>query len=284
LPFFLGTMIELKELNFSYDSTAGPRRQVFEGLNLLVPDGRYVALMGPNGSGKSTLGKLVKGLLSPTSGEVRIGGRLLRAGEISPRVGYIFSNPENQIVSSIVEEDVAFGLGNRGMDSAVMSARVEESLRRVGMAGYRTHSPHLLSGGQQQKVVIAGILAMECEVLVLDEPTSMVDLRDRQEILELFQKVHEDQGITLLHITHSFEEALQAQDLIYLEDGRISFSGPPEEFLTSARSAVASQPQIPPLFQLIQALRDRGQVIPPRVRSYEELKSFLLERGKAPHS
>lgn len=275
-------MIELKEVSFSYASSAGPRRQVFEGLNLLVRQGSYAALMGPNGSGKSTLGKLVKGLLSPSSGEVRIDGRLLSPGEVSPRVGYIFSNPENQIVSSIVEEDVAFGLGNQGMDPALMSARVEESLRMVGMSEYRTHSPHLLSGGQQQKVVIAGILAMECEALVLDEPTSMVDLRDRREILDLFQRLQVEKGITLLHITHSFEEALQAQDLIYLENGRISFYGPPEEFLATTPSAGASNLQIPPLYQLILGLREQGHPIPPGVRSYEELKSFLLGREKAP--
>jgi energy-coupling factor transport system ATP-binding protein len=277
-------MIELKEVSFCYASSAGPRRPVFEGLNLRIPRGRYAALMGPNGSGKSTLGKLVKGLLSPSAGEVRIDGRPLNPGEVSPRVGYIFSNPENQIVSSIVEEDVAFGLGNQGMDPALMSARVEESLRMVGMAEYRTQSPHLLSGGQQQKVVIAGILALECEVLVLDEPTSMVDLRDRREILDLFQRLHEDQGITLLHITHSFEEALQAEELIYLENGRVSFSGAPEKFLTLAPHGGGSDLQIPPLYQLILGLRERGHVIPPGVRSYAELKSFLLERGKAPRS
>ena len=277
-------MIELKGVSFAYASSTGPRRPVFEELNLLVRQGGYAALMGPNGSGKSTLGKLIKGLLSPSSGEVRIEGRPLSPGEVSPRVGYIFSNPENQIVSSIVEEDVAFGLGNQGMDPALMSARVEESLRMVGMAEYRTHSPHLLSGGQQQKVVIAGILAMECGVLVLDEPTSMVDLRDRREILDLFKRLHEDQGITLLHITHSFEEALQAEELIYLEDGRVSFSGPPEEFLTLPPPAGRPNLQSPPLYQLIQGLRERGHVIPPRVRSYAELKSFLLERRKAPRS
>ena len=277
-------MIELTGVSVSYASSAGPRRQVFEGLNLLIPRGGYAALMGPNGSGKSTLGKLIKGLLSPSSGEVRIGGRPLNPGDVSPRVGYIFSNPENQIVTSIVEEDVAFGLGNQGMDPALMSLRVEESLRMVGMSEYRTHSPHLLSGGQQQKVVIAGVLAMECEVLVLDEPTSMVDLRDRREILDLFQRLHEDQGITLLHITHSFEEALQAQELIYMEAGRVFFSGPPDEFLTSTPSVGASNLQIPPLYQLIQGLRERGHAIPLGVRSYAELKSFLLERGKAPRS
>jgi energy-coupling factor transporter ATP-binding protein EcfA2 len=123
---------------------------------------------------------------------------------------------------------------------------------------------------------------MECEVLVLDEPTSMVDLRDRREILDLFQRLHEDQGIALLHITHSFEEALQAEELIYLEDGRVSFYGPPEEFLTSTPSAGASNLQIPPLYQLILGLREQGHPIPPGVHSYAELKSFLLERGKAP--
>ena len=273
-------MIELKGMSFSYATSTGPRRRLFEGLNLVIPRGRYAALMGPNGSGKSTLGKLMKGLLSPSSGEVRIAGRLLNPGEVCPRVGYIFSNPENQIVSSIVEEDVAFGLGNLGMDPARMSLRVQESLRMVGMEEYRTHSAHLLSGGQQQKVVIAGILAMECEALVLDEPTSMVDLRDRREILDLFQRLHQEKGITLLHITHSYEEALQAEDLIYLEDGRVSFFGPPEEFLIPAHSGGASSFQIPPLYQLILGLRERGHVIPSGVRSYEELKNFLLEKGK----
>jgi len=241
-------------------------------------------MMGANGSGKTTLGKLVKGLLSPSSGEVRIGGHPLKPGEVSARVGYIFSNPENQIVSSIVEEDVAFGLGNQGMDPGLMSARVEESLRMVGMAEYRTHSPHLLSGGQQQRVVIAGILAMECDVLVLDEPTGMLDLRDRREILDLFQRLQAERGITLVHITHSFEEALQAQDLFYLEDGRFSYSGSPEEFLTSFPSARGSNLQIPPLYQLIVGLRQRGHRIPPGVRSCAELKSFLLAKGRDPRS
>ena len=272
-------MIELRDVSFSYPSSTGPRRQVFEGLNLRVGRGCYAAVMGANGSGKSTLGKLVKGLLAPSSGQVWIAGQSLKSDEISPRVGYIFSNPENQIVSSVVEEDVAFGPGNRGMDPTLMSRRVEESLRLVGMEEYRYHSPQLLSGGQQQKVVIAGILAMECEVLVLDEPTSMVDLRDRRGILDLFGKLHEDRGITLLHITHSFEEALRAEDLICLEGGSISFYGPPEGFLTDLRLAGCPAIQIPPLSQLIQGLRERGHDIPPAVRSYEELKDILLKMG-----
>ena len=176
----------------------------------------------------------------------------------------------------MVEEDVAFGLGNMGMDPASMSPRVEESLRLVGMEAYRYHSPHLLSGGQQQKVVIAGILAMECEVLVLDEPTSMLDLKDRREILDLFQRLQEEGGKTLLHITHSFEEALRAQDFIYLDQGRVTFYGSPEAFLTGNHLPESAQTQLPPIFRLIQGLRDRGHAIPSGIRSPEELKELLL--------
>jgi energy-coupling factor transport system ATP-binding protein len=273
-------MIELREVSFSYSPSNGPQVPVFEGLNLRIPRGGYAALMGPNGSGKSTLGKLVKGLLSPSSGQVWIAGAPLKPGEISSRVGYIFSNPENQIVSSVVEEDVAFGLGNQGMDPSLMSARVDESLRLVGMEDYRYHAPHLLSGGQQQKIVIAGILAMECEALVLDEPTSMVDQEARQEILDLFLRLHRERNITLLHITHSLEEALRAENLIYLEEGRTLFSGPPEDFLASPRFFESSSLHIPPLLRLIQGLRQRGHDLPSGISSYEELKRALLKHWK----
>ena len=271
-------MIELREVSFSYPPSRGSPKPVFEGLNLSIPQGRYVALMGPNGSGKSTLGKLIKGLLSPSAGQILIQGVPLKAGEVSDRVGYIFSNPENQIVSSVVEEDVAFGLANRGMDPVRMSFRVGESLRMVGMEAYRYHSPHLLSGGQQQKVVLAGILAMECEVLVLDEPTSMVDLRDRKEILHLFKKIQDGRSKTLLHITHALEEALRAQDLVYLDQGRIYFFGSPEEFLSGNFLPEVTSVRLPPIFQLIRGLRERGHNIPPEIHSYEELRKFLLGR------
>jgi energy-coupling factor transport system ATP-binding protein len=147
----------------------------------------------------------------------------------------------------------------------------------VGMEAYRYHAPHLLSGGQQQKVVIAGILAMECEILVLDEPTSMLDLRDREEILDLFKKIQQQGSQTLLHITHSFEEALSAQDLIYLDHGQIVYYGPPEEFMAGNYLPEIFRAQLPPIFQLIQGLRDRGHSIPPGTRTFEELKETLLK-------
>lgn len=200
----------------------------------------------------------------------------MRPGEVSPRVGYIFSNPENQIVCAVVEEDVAFGLENMGMDPAAIRQRVQESLHLVGMEKYRYHPPHLLSGGQQQKVVLAGILAMESEVLVMDEPTSMLDLQDRKEVLDLFQKIKEPGGKTLLHITHSLEEALRAQDLLYLDQGQVSFYGPVEEFFSPERMSNSALGEPPPIFRLIQGLRRLGRSIPPDVRSLEELKKFLL--------
>ena len=273
-------MIEFRQVSFSYPSYQGQPTSVFKELTFSIPPGRYTALMGPNGSGKSTLGKLVKGLLSPSSGQVFIQGVPLKPGEISPRVGYIFSNPENQIVSSVVEEDVAFGPANLGVEPSVLSARVTESLELVGMEGYRHHPPHLLSGGQQQKVVIAGVLAMECEVLVLDEPTSMLDPQDRKEILDIFRSIQEKGPRTLLHITHSFEEALMAQDFIYLDPGRIIFHGTPEEFLSVDHMPEVSGIEIPPLLQVVRGLRERGHNIPPGVRTYDPLKEFLLEGNK----
>ncbi len=270
-------MIEIREVRFAYTGRKGSARPVFEGLNLLIPSGRYVAVMGPNGTGKSTLGKLIKGLLSPSSGEVFIGGLPLKRGEVSPRVGYVFSNPENQIVASVVEEDVAFGLENRGVDPSIMALRIRDSLRMVEMEDYRFHPPHLLSGGQQQKVVLAGALAMESEILVLDEPTSMLDLQDRREILDLFAKIHKQRGSTLLHITHSFAEALRAQNLLYLDHGgKVSFYGTWNDFFSNDLSRSSRRIDFPPILKLIQELRERGHEIPHAVRALHELGEFLL--------
>ena len=280
MPFFYGPMIELRDVTFSYPSLGGQPKPVFARLSLSIPRGRYVALMGPNGSGKSTLGKLIKGLLSPSSGQILVDGRALKPGEIPSRVGYVFSNPENQIVSTVVEEDVAFGLENMGIEPSLIARRVEESLHLVEMEPYRHHSPHLLSGGQQQKVVLAGILAMESDVLVLDEPTSMLDLGQREEILNLLRKIQERGRRTVLHITHSVEEALSAQDLLVLNRGRVSFYGSVEEFFSGDGLPESEWGELPRLLRLIQGLRSRKHPIPCGVRSVEELKKFLLERQR----
>ena len=276
LALFFLLMIELRDVSFSFPSPRESSGPVLTGINLRISPGSYVSLMGPNGSGKSTLGKLIKGLLSPTTGEVLIGGIPLKPGEISARVGYIFSNPENQIISSVVEEDVAFGLENLGLEPAEIVRKVQQSLAWVGMEEYRYHAPHLLSGGQQQKVVLAGILAMGSEILVLDEPTSMLDLQGRREILNLLQKFHAQGNKTILHITHSLDEALRAGDLIFLNRGRIEFSQSVTEFLARGRWLEDYGITPPPLQQLIADLRAHGYAIPLETGSVAELKSSLL--------
>lgn len=270
-------MIEINELTFSYPSRTGTEIPVFNKFNLYIPAGRYVSLMGPNGSGKTTLGKLIKGLLSPAAGSIRIAGETLPPGEISPRVGYIFSNPENQIVCSVVEEDVAFGLENMGLDRRTIAERVERGLALVGMQNYRGAAPHHLSGGQQQKVVLAGVLAMDCEILVLDEPTSMLDLQDQEEILNLLSQIHFQEKKTILHITHSFSAALRAQDFIYLDKGEVLLYGPWADFWAKAFVDNSLELTYPPLWELLQKLGKRGWPIPAPIHSATEAKKFLLE-------
>jgi energy-coupling factor transport system ATP-binding protein len=275
-------MIELRDVYFSYPSRGEDPRWTLQAIDLRIPCGSYVALMGPNGSGKSTLGKLIKGLLSPTAGRVFIGDHPLNAEEISSQVGYIFSNPENQIISSVVEEDVAFGLENMGVAPPDIARKVQEGLAWVGMEKYRYHSPHFLSGGQQQKIVLAGILAMESEILVLDEPTSMLDLEDRREILDLLQKFHRQGKKTILHITHALEEALQAEDLIFLDRGRVTFLGSVQDFLAQDKGVEKYGLSLPPLQQLIHDLRVLGYTIPGEVNSVAALKAILSRLKQSP--
>lgn len=270
-------MIEINELTFSYPSRSGTDIPVFNKFNLYIPRGRYVSLMGPNGSGKTTLGKLVKGLISFQAGLIRIAGEPLVPGEISPRVGYIFSNPENQIVCSVVEEDVAFGLENMGLDRGAIAERVEKGLALVGMQNYRFASPHHLSGGQQQKVVLAGILAMDCEILILDEPTSMLDLQDQEEILNLLSQIHMQEQKTILHITHSFSAALRAQDFIYMDKGQILFYGPWADFWTKVFVDNSLNLTYPPLWELLRKLGEEGWTIPSFMHSTAEVREFLIK-------
>ncbi len=270
-------MIEIKDLSFAYSSRSGREVPVFKNFNLFIPRGRYVSLMGPNGSGKTTLGKLIKGLISPSAGSIQIGGEPLVPGEISWRVGYIFSNPENQIVSSVVEEDVAFGLENMGLEQKAIAERVEKGLALVGMENYRLAAPHQLSGGQQQKIVLAGVLAMDCDILVLDEPTAMLDLQDQEEILALLSQLHKQEQKTILHITHSFSAALQAQDFIYLDKGRLLFFGPWEDFWAKIFVNNSLELNYPLLWQLLQKLAARGLNLPTYFHSSAEVKKFLAD-------
>lgn len=227
-----GPLIELDGVSFSY--TVGNRQKipVFKDISLSIHKGEYVAIIGHNGSGKSTLAKHLNGILLPESGQVLVDGMDTRDREkkldIRKRVGMVFQSPDNQIVATIVEDDVAFGLENLGVPQNEMMARVDEALRAVGMEAFRERPPHFLSGGQKQRVAIAGILAMRPECLVLDEATSMLDTFGRKEILGVVRSLHA-QGMTIVTITHHMSEVAEADRVIVMEAGKVVLEGTPRE-------------------------------------------------------
>ena len=209
--------IQLTGVTYAYEDGAPAVNQV----SLEITKGEYLAVVGKNGSGKSTLAKLINGLLLPDEGEVRVFGLSTREEgrmrDIRRQVGMVFQNPDNQIVASIVEEDVAFGPENLGIPPAEIRQRVQEALRAVGMWEYRRRAPHMLSGGQKQRVAIAGILAMEPAIIVFDESTSMLDPKGREDITAIMEMLNRERGITVIHITHSMEEAMMADRVLVME-------------------------------------------------------------------
>lgn len=213
-------MIKLENVTFGYG-----KKPILQNFNLSIAEGEFVAVLGHNGSGKSTLAKLLNGILLPSE------GRVLSAGfdtqdeatlfELRKNVGMVFQNPDNQIVATIVEEDVAFGLENMGVEPEIIRARVAEALRTVEMYEFRRHAPYLLSGGQKQRVAIAGIIAMQPRCIVLDEPTAMLDPRGRDEVMRTINSLRRDMGITIVLITHYMNEAAMADRLIVMNEGAI---------------------------------------------------------------
>jgi energy-coupling factor transport system ATP-binding protein len=244
------------------------------GVSLSVPAGAFLAVVGANGSGKSTLARLLDGLLVPTAGRVLVDGLdtadPATRWEVRRRVGLVFQNPDNQIVASIVEDDVAFGPENLGMDPARIRRRVDEALEAVGMAGHRRRAPDELSGGQKQRVAIAGALAMEPRVLVLDEPTAMLDPLGRDEVLGVLQRLHRD-GLTVILITHHMEEAARAERVVVMEGGRIRADGPPAEVFSRPQPSL----DLPPAAAMARRLRAAGVPLPPGIVTVEALAAAL---------
>lgn len=224
-------MLQITDLCHSYRNEQGNTVLALDHINLKIAPGEFVAVIGKNGSGKSTLAKHFNALLLPEAGKCVVAGMDTRNPEflwdIRQTVGMVFQNPDNQIVASLVEEDVAFGPENLGLPSAEIVQRVNKALELVGMTDYRLHAPHLLSGGQKQRVAIAGVLAMNPRCLVLDEPTAMLDPVGRGEVLAAVCKLHQEQGITIILITHFMEEAIHAGRVIVMEQGQIIRDGSP---------------------------------------------------------
>ena len=223
-------IIKIENLTFAYSETEEP---VIKDLSLEIERGSFVAVLGHNGSGKSTLAKHLNAVLIPSGGKVLVNGMDTadedRIIDIRRSVGMVFQNPDNQIVASVVEDDVAFAPENLGVPSAEIRQRVDAALKAVGMYDYRLHAPHRLSGGQKQRVAIAGVLAMEPECIVLDEPTAMLDPIGRQEVLAAIEKLRRRRGMTVILITHHMDEAAKADRVVVLHKGKVTADGTPEE-------------------------------------------------------
>ena len=255
-------IIKTQDLLFRYTTEEGVAPTVLDRISLTIEPGSFVAILGHNGSGKSTLAKHFNAILLPTDGKVYVDGmdtadeeRLL---DIRRRVGMVFQNPDNQIVASVVEEDVAFAPENLGVPSPEIRQRVDEALATVGMTAYARHAPHLLSGGQKQRVAIAGVLAMEPECIVLDESTAMLDPVGRREVLSTVKRLNREKGITVVLITHHMDEAAQADRLVVMHDGRVVHDGPPSQVFQDVDSLRALGLEVPESVALMYELRKSG--------------------------
>ena len=255
-------IIKTQDLLFRYTTEEGVAPTVLDRIRLTIEPGSFVAILGHNGSGKSTLAKHFNAILLPTDGKVYVDGmdtadeeRLL---DIRRRVGMVFQNPDNQIVASVVEADVAFAPENLGVPSPEIRQRVDEALATVGMTAYARHAPHLLSGGQKQRVAIAGVLAMEPECIVPDESTAMLDPVGRREVLSTVKQLNREKGITVVLITHHMDEAAQADRLVVMHDGRVVRDGPPAQVFQDVDGLRALGLEVPESVALMYELRKSG--------------------------
>ena len=256
-------IIRIEDLHFTYP---GDSEETLRGIDLEIAAGSFVAVLGHNGSGKSTLAKLLNAILLPTSGHVYVAGvdtadeeRLL---EVRGTVGLVFQNPDNQIVANVVEDDVAFAPENLGVESSEIRRRVDDALKTVGMYEYRQHAPHLLSGGQKQRVAIAGALAMQPRVLVLDEPTAMLDPVGRREVISTVTRLCRERGMTVVLITHHMSECVQADRLIALSDGRMIADGTPREVFAQIALLRREGLTAPATVRLLYTLQQAGYDVP----------------------
>ncbi|MEE9122089.1 MAG: ATP-binding cassette domain-containing protein [Syntrophobacteria bacterium] len=265
--------IEFNKVIFSYQD--GIEEPVFSDFDLSITAGEWVAIVGPSGSGKTTLLKLMKGLLQPQVGEIRINGAVLAEGELNHLAACAFANPENQIVSPVVAEDVAFGLENMGLAPETIQIRVEEALRWVGLWQRAAHFSHHLSGGEQQRLILAGALAQQKRCLLLDDPLCMVAGRSRDEILKLLKSIHTRELCTMVHTTHLLEEALFAERLVALENGTLVFDDSPGRFLQEKELVEQLGLEVPAIADFGEMLANRGLVEPGEVVTLERLLEFL---------
>lgn len=284
-------LIEFKDVDFSYladegddsSNSSDKKVKVLENLNLTIEKGTFVAVLGHNGSGKSTIAKLTNGILFADKGQVIVDGQVVQDDDsifdIRKKVGMVFQNPDNQIVSSIVEEDVAFGVENLGIPSDECRRRVDDALKTVGMYAYREKSPSKLSGGQKQRVAVAGIIAMKPDCIVLDEPTAMLDPSGRREVIETVKKLNHEEGITIVLITHYMDEAVQADRVIVVDDGKIKMDDTPQNVFSRVDEVKSLGLDVPQSTELIHRLGlNSGETILNSDECVKFLKTMLEEK------
>ncbi|MBP5305780.1 MAG: energy-coupling factor transporter ATPase [Lachnospiraceae bacterium] len=277
-------MVQADNLSFEYirrneEGEVESISKAIDGVSMTITKGDFVAILGHNGSGKSTLAKHINALLAPTEGTLIVDGMDTsdegNIWKVRQKAGMVFQNPDNQIIASVVEEDVAFGPENIGIPTEKILKRVTESLEAVGMTKYRHHSPNKLSGGQKQRVAIAGIMAMHPDCIVLDEPTAMLDPKGRQEVIKTVRKLNKEEGITVILITHYMEEVIDADKVIVMDNGKIVMQGTPKEIFSEVEKVKGYRLDVPQVTELAYELRKEGVDIPADILSAEEFVEAL---------
>lgn len=274
-------MIKTDNLFFRYDDEKDLEKFALKDVNLHIKDGEFVVIIGHNGSGKSTLSKLLNGIYYPTKGKIMIDGldtsdeNLI--WEIRKRAGMVFQNPDNQLVATIVEEDVAFGPENLGLPSEEIRKRVDEALESVKMSAFKRKPPHHLSGGQKQRVAIAGILAMKPKCIIFDEPTAMLDPSGRKEVMQTIKHLNETEKITIVHITHFMDEAVDADRIIVMDDGKIVLEGTPKQVFSQVEALKKIGLDVPQVTLLSYELQALGYDVTSENLTVDELVNNLCQ-------
>jgi energy-coupling factor transport system ATP-binding protein len=276
----VNNMVEAVNLSHYYDDREDSvKTYSLNGVDLTVSAGEFVVVLGHNGSGKSTLAKHMNALLLPTGGKIYIDGidatDIENTWEVRKRAGMVFQNPDNQMVATIVEEDVAFGPENLGVDPKEIRKRVDDSLKEVNMYDFRRHEPHLLSGGQKQRVAIAGILAMRPKCIILDEPTAMLDPSGRKEVMKTVQKLRKDFGITIIHITHFMEEAVQGDRIVVMEEGKVIIDDIPRNVFSNVELLKSIGLDVPQVTELAHELIKAGIPLEEGILNIEEMMEAI---------
>ncbi|MBR6683136.1 MAG: energy-coupling factor transporter ATPase [Firmicutes bacterium] len=279
-------MLRSEKLEFTYtieeeDGTVAEAMYALQGVDISVQKGEFVVILGHNGSGKSTFARHINALLEPSGGTLWIQGMNTKEEDkvwlIRQKAGMIFQNPDNQMIASVVEEDVAFGPENLGMQPERIRASVKEALEAVGMVEYRKSAPTRLSGGQKQRIAIAGVLAMKPECIVLDEPTAMLDPKGRREVMKTLWKLNKEDKMTVIHITHYMEEAVNADRIIVMENGKVALEGTPREVFAEVEMLKNIGLDVPQMTELSYRLRKNGLDVPADILTTEEMVEALCQ-------